>query len=725
MSRRHDERHAADRLPKAAIERPVFAGRLVVRGRRAVCHLVRRDVEFEAPAALLAGLARLCDGETAMSEVLARLGRRWDIGDLGRLIDGLAEQGVLHDARDLTASSWLAMKNPASPGPPVAPPRPSGTTVWKNVAPSGLHALLNRRASTRVFSSEALSLDKIAAILWSAYGEPGRRTVPSAGGLYPLAVHFVNLRATAELPAGIYRVGFERDGRVGFELIAEDRSGVAAAFFEPDMLGDAQGVVVLSADPGRTARKYGPRAALYVPLEAGHAAQNVLLASIEAGVAAVEVGGFFDDRLAVLLHLVQGAIPLTSLVVGAPPTPQARAAAVEAPDFDFQWSELELPFAVCGARIADEQTDWSWGRSPDPVVAQTKAMAEAQERWSATRPGALIHGRLSEIAGAVDPRSIVAYLPEQYARAGFPYRPFEEEASYAWKEGVDAVGGGPCAVLADLVYASAFLDRDHRYTSVSSSGMAAYPTAQGALERAVLELIERDAFMTAWLGGEPGPTIEPHSLPLDVGARLRRLRQCGVEVTVKDHTQGLVPVILVFAQSVTAGFTLTTSAAAYRPEEALDNALMEMEFGVAARLAAAPGRRIDPHDVEGPMDHMDLYAQCRYFRRADFLARGAERRALTDVGREGARDWEALSQRLGARGHRILWFDLTPAGAALHRGRTPLHIGRAIVPGLIPISFGYGQEPLATFSARRIAGRGRRRSALSKPASVLFPHPFG
>jgi ribosomal protein S12 methylthiotransferase accessory factor len=241
----------------------------------------------------------------------------------------------------------------------------------------------------------------------------------------------------------------------------------------------------------------------------------------------------------------------------------------------------------------------------------------------------------------------------------------------------------------------------------------------------VLELIERDAFMVTWLSRASRPTVDPASLPAAVAARLRALNDAGVDVVVKDHSLGLAPVLFVFAQSAAGGFTLTTAGSAFDAEEALESALTELEAGVATRLAIGTPRVLQPDEVETPQDHMDLYAQRRYYRRADFLGRDGQPTSLSEVGRNGAKDWNGLCSLLIGSGYEVLWFDLTPPGASLHQGRTPLHVGRAIIPGMIPISFGRGQEPLASFAARKVAGVRRQRHDRSSPAQDLFPHPFG
>jgi nitroreductase len=72
------------------------------------------------------------------------------------------------------------------------------------------------------------------------------------------------------------------------------------------------------AVPARTAAAYGSRATRYVDLEAGHAAQNVLLQAVAIGLVAVPIGAFDDGAVAAALALPDGHEPRYLLPVGHP-----------------------------------------------------------------------------------------------------------------------------------------------------------------------------------------------------------------------------------------------------------------------------------------------------------------------------------------------------------------------------------------------------------------------
>ena len=75
----------------------------------------------------------------------------------------------------------------------------------------------------------------------------------------------------------------------------------------------------LAAVPARTRRKYGARAEAFAQLEAGHAAQNILLQAAARGLAAVPVGSLDPARAAVTVALPPGQTVLYIIPAGHAP----------------------------------------------------------------------------------------------------------------------------------------------------------------------------------------------------------------------------------------------------------------------------------------------------------------------------------------------------------------------------------------------------------------------
>ena len=71
--------------------------------------------------------------------------------------------------------------------------------------------------------------------------------------------------------------------------------------------------------PGRTRRKYGPRAEAFAGLEAGRAAQNILRQAAARGLAAVPVGSLDPFRAAAALALAPDQAVMYLIPAGLTP----------------------------------------------------------------------------------------------------------------------------------------------------------------------------------------------------------------------------------------------------------------------------------------------------------------------------------------------------------------------------------------------------------------------
>jgi SagB-type dehydrogenase family enzyme len=75
-------------------------------------------------------------------------------------------------------------------------------------------------------------------------------------------------------------------------------------------------IFVIAAALQRTVREYGPRAERYVTLEAGHAAQNLLLQAVALGLGAVPIGAFDDEQVQRAIELPPDERPLLLVAIG-------------------------------------------------------------------------------------------------------------------------------------------------------------------------------------------------------------------------------------------------------------------------------------------------------------------------------------------------------------------------------------------------------------------------
>jgi SagB-type dehydrogenase family enzyme len=202
-------------------------------------------------------------------------------------------------------------------------------------APAGgaLARMFAARHSARAFAAWTMPLATLSELLFAAHGvveimplESGgaylRRSVPSAGALYPLEI-FLLLRDIEGLEDGIY--GFDPRSHALDRLFPRARLEQAlGAFYMLPYLGGANAILCHVAVFGRCQKKYGPRGYRYILLEAGHSAQNLCLAAEERGLATLCMGGFKDSTLNRCLGLSEpdeGVVYSVAVGMGAKPSP--------------------------------------------------------------------------------------------------------------------------------------------------------------------------------------------------------------------------------------------------------------------------------------------------------------------------------------------------------------------------------------------------------------------
>ncbi|MFP4554430.1 MAG: SagB/ThcOx family dehydrogenase [Actinomycetota bacterium] len=164
--------------------------------------------------------------------------------------------------------------------------------------PLALEKTLWLRRSVRSFTERELTLAEVGQLLWAGQGqnrESGARTNPSAGGLYPLELYVVT-------PNGMLHY-LPDDHRAEIITHEDLRIRLAAAALGQEAVEDAPAVFIVCGVFSRTEARYGGRAERYVYLEAGHAAQSLLLQAVALDMGGVPIGAFDDGAVADLLDL--------------------------------------------------------------------------------------------------------------------------------------------------------------------------------------------------------------------------------------------------------------------------------------------------------------------------------------------------------------------------------------------------------------------------------------
>jgi SagB-type dehydrogenase family enzyme len=168
---------------------------------------------------------------------------------------------------------------------------------------------LHVRRSERSFGAGHVTLLELATVLHAGYGvtQPATsddlqplRTVPSGGALYPLEVYVVAGRVDGAEP-GVYHFDPLRHALEVRSPSVSALEVLEEAAIYPEIVAGCAATLLVTGVFWRSRFKYGLRGYRFALLEAGHLAQNVLLACAALGLSAVPLGGFYDRPVDELL----------------------------------------------------------------------------------------------------------------------------------------------------------------------------------------------------------------------------------------------------------------------------------------------------------------------------------------------------------------------------------------------------------------------------------------
>jgi len=415
------------------------------------------------------------------------------------------------------------------------------------------------------------------------------------------------------------------------------------------------------------------------------------------------------------------------------------------------------PFAMSGALVPGSRA-MGYGRGGDFARAGAVAILEAYERLGAfPHQGQVIQDlSYNEVRDlAVDPDTLGRYSRAQLDHPNGQVMAYRPDVAMDWAFGHRLDDGEAWLLPADVAFygyeyqrrldePSAVVDggraegRRRHFFAESSSGCALGSSLEEAALHALVELIERDAFLLAWCRRAPLPAIDQGSIDDPTSTMmLDAIDGHGFDVHVLSTTYDLgVPSVWALAvnrdpSAVPATFSAAGSSPV--PADALRAALWELAQLVAHPVdwdVDAVHRLVDdPSLVDTIEDHVHLYAMPAMRDRVCQVLGGPVvamasafpgwpeqlcQAAQGDV--RGALDY-LLSQCRAAGLETALVVDQSTQE---HRD-LGLAVARVVVPGMLPMCFGSPQQ--------RLGGLPRRELALAATAwadvdLMLDPHPF-
>lgn len=394
-----------------------------------------------------------------------------------------------------------------------------------------------------------------------------------------------------------------------------------------------------------------------------------------------------------------------------------------------------------------------WGGHTDSYAASVRVgILEGFERFAGMRP----RGKRTTVfapmdaldAPALDPRESGVYSDEFYRRNPLVKR-FRPDTPIPWVWGYSLRDERAVLVPEILTYYHAPGGVENRFVQESSNGCAAGGSLVEAVYHGLMEVVERDAFLIAWYGRTPLPEIDPAtSASTETRALVDRLEMYGYRARFFDARVSFpIPVVVAAAvrQDGGTGALCFGAGASLDPQAALAAGLCEIATDAVnlpwrtelahERLSAMAG---DFERVEILHDHPLVYGLPEMSKHAAFLLDRPSGGTGVPASLETLRaevaaaglapsldlreDVERCVAVLADAGFDVVVVDQTvPEQRDL--GAVTVSV---IVPGLLPIDFGWSRQRALHLPRLRTALREAGRSERDlEPADLNpAPHPF-
>ncbi|HSP59843.1 MAG TPA: TOMM precursor leader peptide-binding protein [Ornithinimicrobium sp.] len=401
-------------------------------------------------------------------------------------------------------------------------------------------------------------------------------------------------------------------------------------------------------------------------------------------------------------------------------------------------TEPELPLVVraelANARFQpDDGFVTCSGKGVRATAARDTALGEALERYASLMwdPPRRFRGAAPDVPGRhLDPHELVLFDPGQYAT--LPFAPYSPGTVLDWVPARSLGSGDEVWVPLLAAHLGYDVPTHAEYLfPATSNGFAAGSGLATAVESALLEVVERDAFLVSWFHRLVTPRMDARTVPdEDTRAVAAAYARRGVEVEVHVlPTDSLVTVCLAVAWADEAPAAVVGLGAARDPVEAARKAVLEVAQvrpALRARLRdAATQERMtqlvaDPALVHELEDHDLLYADP-----------GTARSGLDHWRQGSVAPWEAppgdppdLAQLVASVvevAGDVLYLDVTTAEV----DALGVKVARVLVPGFQPIHFGADQARLGHQRLLRVPAELGLREARPTLAELNhLPHPL-
>ena len=355
--------------------------------------------------------------------------------------------------------------------------------------------------------------------------------------------------------------------------------------------------------------------------------------------------------------------------------------------------------------LKDKNNDWQTGRSKKAKIAKGKSIMEAIERYCGRKKinrNDLIYSSMKKLGeyNCLNPLDIASYSKFQFQKGWLKgIVKFNKNIKTNWAR-IKNFEKNEFKFIPECFisyYETAlYSKKTPRFFFTNSNGMAAHKNVDNAVEKAILEIIERDAILIHWINRiSPNKITFRNTTPEFVSNIREKIESIGYQLAILDLTLDTVPVVMSIAYKENGDLNFFCGSAASKSKiNAIHKSIKELEFTIWTRLKNLPNfrkeiKKIKIKSIWKPSHHELIYLKQNMAKHLEFLHKGKEiefNKNELDINTDIFAAIKHIKKE-------VYYIDLTTKDVQdLGLG---IKVVRCILPGFIPITFGYGYEPLA------------------------------
>lgn len=393
------------------------------------------------------------------------------------------------------------------------------------------------------------------------------------------------------------------------------------------------------------------------------------------------------------------------------------------------------------------EVESGYGRSETRQNAEMVAILETLERHGGHSPKGqktVVRGSYNQLKdSALNPRDLILHSADIQTLDEHVLQPYSDDLQCSWVWCSSLLKNKPVLIPEQSIFYYLLNTPEtkvNRFVYETSNGCALGGALEEAIFYGLLELVERDAYLTTWYGQFTPREIDLRSIEDDrIQSLLDRTDARGLELHVFDMRVGIdVPIVwcMIVDPSPDAPVKSYCAAGAHLvPENAIYSGLIEVTTSMGVYQESMPplkekAREMleDDSKVLEMHDHVLLYSLPESYERLQFLFSDQPKATLDEVyghhyrtaNRNITDDLHELMDKVKDYADDVIVADLTFEELQDHQ----LYCVKVIAPGLMPVTFGHQYRRISLERINKYARAVGKKPFDSEDDLNPFPHNF-